>query len=221
MEQSQTFNPRDPFPLLFLLMRYYSGILLSWNAEGWRITASSLKEYVSLWEGEEPVPASITKGLELLQQVTDEETESLPFEFNRLFVGPGRLLASPYESSYRNPERSLMQKETLAVRSFYSQAGLQVAHEGRDPDDHLALELEFLCYLLAHGDQEHFPDLYNRFVKEHLLPWCPAHCELIHESTNHPICQAMAFLLEGFLEKETRQDRMSGLQRSERRIKTC
>lgn len=193
--QNQTFEEWDPFYPLYLLWRYYTGQLLNGSAKEWQAFG---------WEAEAAFPA-LKEEIRRIKAVTEEDVDRFTFEYHKLFVGPGKLLASPYASSYLNPEGSLMQRETMSVRSFYERCGLQAADKGSEPEDSLSLELEFLLYLLARREKEEDALQYATFMKEHLKPWCFHHCELILKSTAHPICRFFAGLLELFLREELRR----------------
>lgn len=154
----------------------------------------------------------LQEGANLLLACADYPADEMMFEYNALFVGPGKLLAPPYESSYRNPEKTLMQQETLAVRSFYSRAGLQCGALNSIPDDHLALELEFICYLLARAGKyleqrnpeaaELFLELYREFFMEHAASWIPEHCQDVLKCAQTPLCKGMAMVMLGFIRQE-------------------
>lgn len=58
----------------------------------------------------------IVKGLELLKKGAGNP-EKLALEHTRLFIGPYRLPAPPYESVYRTDERLVMQQPTIEVRN--------------------------------------------------------------------------------------------------------
>lgn len=187
------------FRLCLMLQQYYAGKALSWNFSQWQAVSSLLADFCTFYRNDPLLRAN-----QQLRQLKEEDLREFPFAFNRLFVGPDRLLASPYESSYLNREHTLMQQETLQVRAAYAQAGLEVAKKGKEPDDHMALELEFLCYLLAKGEGKENPHLYYRFLRDHPLRWYREHCELIRKNTDQPLCRAMADILEGFFEVESK-----------------
>lgn len=75
------------------------------------------------------------------------ETE-LSVVYARLFVGPFSLGAPPYGSFYLEPEKKVMGETTVAVQQFYREAGLSLDKEFTEMPDHIAVELEFLSYLL-------------------------------------------------------------------------
>lgn len=182
------------------LQKFYSEQLNRISKPTWHNLITFLKEETEIFKEEK-----IKHGLKLLSQFTDNDLLELEYDFNRLFVGPNKLEASPYESSYLNMEKAVMQSETLAVRRFYEMVGLEVANKNVDPDDHLALELEFICYLLEHSfDDDQFTLLYEKFLVRHLFKWIEAHVELVREKTTNTIIIGISYLMEGLILEEKR-----------------
>lgn len=179
-----------------LLWHYYRGDLLNRTYHEWQQLTALIKEQQNAVENEH-----IKKAIHLLEEMTQVDLDELEYHYNRLFVGPGRLLASPYESSYRNFEKSIMQKETMLVRNFYHHYGLQVENEGQVPDDHLQFELEFILHLLS-TDKEENRSIHRLFLEKHLLQWSDKHIEEILNHSKNSITVAFAYLLKGFLQHE-------------------
>ena len=147
----------------------------------------------------------VAKSLQVLEEVKEDTIQTLEHDYNRLFVGPNKLLASPFESSYRNYEGNVLQQETLNVRNFYHYVGLQVANEGQIPDDHIQFELEFLLHVLS--DPTTIQDnnqIYKMFLEKHLMHWVFEHCERIVQNSQNSITYAMAVLLKEFLQLESK-----------------
>jgi TorA maturation chaperone TorD len=90
-------------------------------------------------------------GLDLLAKSLEEETPSLIKEdFTALFIGPVNPLRQ-WESTWTTEERLLFGAPTQAVRECYARLGMAVS--GTVPEDHIALELEFLGELLERAAQ--------------------------------------------------------------------
>lgn len=183
---------------------YYQGnqakAVAAWRTLGQESATQELCNHPDYW-----------KGIHLLEQVEFHVSEEDIFEFNRLFIGPDKLLAPPYEGAYRNPDGLLFQQETMEVRGFYKTVGLAVRDQNIYPDDRLDLELEFICYLIAragqmtlirHEQSLFFWELYQDFYCKHLESWGLQHCKdiLIHAKTS--ICRGMALIMQGFLASE-------------------
>lgn len=143
-----------------------------------------------------------------VEQLRDDLTR----EFNRLFIGPGRVSASPYESVYRSPSRLLMQESTVDVRRAYLEAGLVMQRLGSVPDDHLGAELEFMFYLADRAAAEavesrweavgRYLDLGRAFIKEHLLSWVGEFSKGVLGATEDKFFRGLVTLLAEFLAQD-------------------
>jgi TorA maturation chaperone TorD len=151
--------------------------------------------------GLKALAASMAEGGESMQEMHDDH--------RRLFLGPERVLACPYESVYLNEEHLTFGSETLAVRQWYARYGLRVPAQGREPDDHIGLELVFVSHLCLRaldfaerGDAEGVAETcaaLRAFLREHLLLWsdeCLDHV-LAHADTR--FYQGVGLLARGTL----------------------
>ncbi|MDR4948247.1 TorD/DmsD family molecular chaperone [Neobacillus cucumis] len=127
-------------------------------------------------------------------------------EYRRLFIGPGTLVAPPWESYFRSKERLLFEEWTLQIRALYHQFGLQFIRESNEPDDHLLLELEFMIYLLdltlSASDTVKIQELISiqiDYLAKHLTIWIPDFCKRVIDYTNSRLYLGAAMLLEDFL----------------------
>ncbi|MDO5700838.1 MAG: molecular chaperone TorD family protein [Bowdeniella nasicola] len=105
-----------------------------------------------------------------------EDIPTLRLAHQRLFTGPGPVEPSPWESVHRSREGLLFDEETFQVRRAYEEFSLRSQAINRVPEDHVAVEAEFLAFLLARaldGDAERYLDGYRRFLAEHALAWLP------------------------------------------------
>jgi TorA maturation chaperone TorD len=136
-----------------------------------------------------------------------EEAARIAEEFQLLFEGPAHLAAPPWESVYRTRERILFGPTTLEVREVYRRAGLALAEEGKEPEDHVSLELTFLADLCdrvaASGSDPIWIIAYKDFLTKHLSQWIPAFTDeiLIHAQTD--FYQGLARLLRAIIQVET------------------
>ena len=164
--------------------------------------------------GQQP---EVRAGLALLQQWQHDFTasapaaqaESLLVDYTRLFVGPGKLLAPPYESAQVDEERLLFQEETLAVRAWYRRYGVELVNLHHEPDDHVGLELAFLAHLAqlalaaqTAGDQLRLAELLEAqraFLAEHPRRWLPGWCAQVVERARTGFYQGAARLTAGML----------------------
>ena len=97
--------------------------------------------------GDDRTAAGLALLAEFCQGWNPEQLGALTWDFNRLFVGPGEMLAAPWESVYRSKTKLTFQEPTLQVRATYERFGVQAPAMHREPDDHLGLELAFMATL--------------------------------------------------------------------------
>ncbi len=182
-----------------LFCHYYRGDLHQLSSEQWKQLVRIIKEHKNISLKDE-----VDKALQMLAEVNDTIIQNFDYDYNRLFVGPNKLFASPYESSYRNYEGNVLQQETLNVRNFYHFAGLQVVNEGQIPDDHIQFELDFILHVLSNPTIQDHSQIYKMFLEKHLMTWVFEHCDRIVKNSLNPITYAMAVLLKEFLQLESK-----------------
>lgn len=152
-----------------------------------------------------------------LKALTDEDLKhinvELKAEFARLFLGPKKLLAPPFESVYLSPRKRMMGEETMEVRQMYKEMGMEVSELGSIPDDHIGLELEFMYYLCFktidlinnNGDIEDIiktVEMQRNFILEHLVKWIPQFCKDIRDNSNLLFFIEIANFTEKFINEE-------------------
>lgn len=150
-------------------------------------------------------------GLALLResQTSGETIKDLEHDYYALFVGPGPLLAPPYESVHRSIEHLMFEADTLDVRAAYAAAGLVSATLGNEPDDHIGLEFGFLAHLclraldqLDEGDLAGASatlDTHTRFLDGHVLVWAPDLLHMVTEQARTCFYRGVAALALGAL----------------------
>lgn len=140
---------------------------------------------------------------------------ALEWDFNRLFVGPGKMLAPPWESVHRSKTGLTFQEAALQVREIYGRFGLQVPAIHREPDDHLALELAFFAHLselaadaaARGGETARLDDCHQAqrdFLHDHLLEWAPGCLALVETHAETDYYRGTARLALGSLAESAR-----------------
>ncbi len=151
----------------------------------------------------------IKQGIELalrsLGKLDPETYERIRWDYTRLFIGPYKIPAPPWESVYVNKERLIFQEETLNVRRAYLKYCLMPRNTGREADDHLGYELDFmyqLCRLSLESSEFIGTVLSDQksFLENHILKWVPIICKDIFVHAKTDFYKGMAICLEGFLE---------------------
>ncbi len=107
-------------------------------------------------------------------------------DYAKAFCGAGstkKNAAYPFESVYTSENGMLMQDARDEALAWYHRFGLSKAESWHDCEDHLALELEFMAYLIGQtieaqerGDEAAAAELVKAqsdFAAEHLANWVP------------------------------------------------
>ncbi len=117
----------------------------------------------------------------------EASTLDLARDYAKAFCGAGstkKNSAYPFESVYTSENGMLMQEARDEVLAWYREFGLGKSKTWYDCEDHLALELEFMGYLIGRaveakgkGDEAEVRRLMaaqRDFSREHLANWVPS-----------------------------------------------
>ncbi len=107
---------------------------------------------------------SITKKFKKEQSFFDHLNEC----YVRLFVNNKEGIIPLYQSCYEYENAPMMGKAAQNMTRRFESKGLCVENAIKEPPDHLAIELEFLFFLLSDTSSQGESAL---FVSETLLPW--------------------------------------------------
>jgi TorA maturation chaperone TorD len=151
----------------------------------------------------------IVKYLKLPDVLSRKKWEILHWDYTRMFIGPGKVPAPPWESIYRDADHLYFSQETQEVRNTYRKYNLLPKDLGHQPDDHLGLELDFLhklCEMAREkaksADETGLMEILNdqkAFLDEHLLKWVPDWTRDVVKSAETDFYKGMAQLLEAYL----------------------
>lgn len=162
-------------------------------------------------------PAEAGRIDSLVEQLKDAplNLDQLADDYARVFVGPAALPAPPWESVYRDKKRLLMTATTLSVREYYRAYGYEAQQRLHVPDDHLAIELDFLAALAqealdacAVGDAESAElalQAGSTFLDSHLALWAPDFTADLREHDGSPFYCAVAEALCSFIEADRKR----------------
>ena len=105
-----------------------------------------------------------------LDFATTTDLTVLAAHHQRLFFGPGPLLAPPWGSVYLDKQNCLFGDSTQALVGICAKRGIaptQQYHTLREPLDHFG----FLCFMIAISADADDESLARSLLVEHLLPW--------------------------------------------------
>ena len=149
-------------------------------------------------------------GSRLAEMNAEEARLELEVDYNRLFVGPGRLLAPPYESFYRSEpgedgRGTICGAPMLAVKDVYKRFNVELPDHFIDYPDHIAFELEFLSLLAAReadaleaGDEQAlaaFQAGQEEFCSQHLGVWFAAFADNVAQGAETELYPALVALV--------------------------
>ena len=138
--------------------------------------------------------------------------ECIKSEYTNLMLGPYKLPAPPWESVYVNKVRLIFQKSTLKVRQAYLEYNLLPSEYPHVPDDHIAIELDFMLRLgqfcqesFVKSDAQRFHKILSDqklFLENHILVWIYDFAEQIQQSKTHHFYPQMASLTANILQAD-------------------
>jgi TorA maturation chaperone TorD len=140
------------------------------------------------------------------------ELEQLRVDHAKLFVGPYKLLATPYGSVYLENGK-LMGDSTMQVKNLYSEEGLEFAI--KETPDHVAVELEFMYFLINKtieandkaGLREEgcCPQKQRSFLAGHLGQWAPTFADKVKDAAQTQFYRTLGTVTRRFIEEDLTQ----------------
>ncbi|MEX2162110.1 MAG: molecular chaperone TorD family protein [Anaerolineales bacterium] len=134
-------------------------------------------------------------------------------EYTRLFVGPGMMPCPPYESVFdqNRPEADRGTVQGPCAKSMednLSAEGLVIDLGRVELADHVAIELEWMAYLLAQAVKTS-PDSNmgqvsraDAFLNDHLATWLPEFGQKVVDNAKHPFFASLGEVLKAFIASE-------------------
>ncbi len=157
------------------------------------------------------------EGVLLLEGYADENKqnykkmkEKTMYDYNRLFIGPAKVLAPPWESVHTTKEKLVFSEPTIAVRAFYKEHGLVFNELNKEPEDHFSIELEFMAFLIdqqitaenqgINEKTSYYLLEQKRFMKNHLGKWYSIFLDAVYKNAQTKYYQGLALCTKGFLQ---------------------
>jgi anaerobic sulfite reductase subunit A len=113
---------------------------------------------------------------------------------------------------YTSPERLLMQRARDEVLAMYREEGLDRSDDFKEPEDHIAMEFEFMGYLCQKALESLDTDdaeaakaslqKQKEFLDKHLLVWVPQFCKDVQKFARTDFYKAIAKITEEHLSYE-------------------
>ena len=147
-----------------------------------------------------------------MRNARENVIDVLAIDYARAFLGSGILngnAAFPYESVYTSEHALIMQDARDQVLATYRMHAVALPDGWTDPEDHIALELDFqrrLCErtILAINEGDHnlarkLIEAQYAFLELHLLNWVPNFCTDVERFASTDFYKATAGLARAFL----------------------
>jgi anaerobic sulfite reductase subunit A len=116
------------------------------------------------------------------------------------------------ESAYLGKHGMYYDKPFSEVKDEYSKSGFEKRKDFLEPEDHIAIELDFMANLCRQThlflDQKNtqnalrYLKLQKEFLRDHLTRWVPDLCESMNEAAESKLYKSLAHLTNGFISME-------------------
>ena len=136
----------------------------------------------------------------------------LSVEYAGLFLGVWRVPAHPSESAYFTDGQLVMQEPRDEVLKLYRMMGVDKTGQFKQPEDHIALELQFMAHLCEKtntalkdedfSEARKYLEAQRNFLYEHLGKWVPKLCADILKSARREFYKAIARITDGYIEMD-------------------
>ncbi|MBC8263890.1 MAG: molecular chaperone TorD family protein [Anaerolineales bacterium] len=170
----------------------------------------TIRELAELEEAMGSVCAEAAEHVSSMRRETD--IEQLSIDYSKLFLGPFGLLAPPYGSVYLERERRIMGDSTMDARNRYREVGLGISGSLKEAPDHIAIELEFMYYLIfkeiesiEKSDFENAMDYLRKqrgFLEDHLGAWVSEFADNVEENAGTDFYKCLARATRVFVKKD-------------------
>jgi DMSO reductase family type II enzyme chaperone len=203
------------------LYRFLSAVVAGPDSPGWYRATDAGDQELALeaarWLQAESDGCDVSRLIEELQAPLD----TLRAQYEKVFGIVVPKDCPPYETEYYPSQETFGRSQHLAdVAGFYRAFGIGLAQSVRERPDHLALELEFMAFLLlkkrmtyaagdhdpAAGEQASICEQAHRdFFRDHLAWWVPAFAGNLRRKLHDGYLHALAEVLAAWVPAECRR----------------
>lgn len=175
-----------------------------------RYHSAEVRTFLSGLADEQSLSREVKHLVEALNRLQDRQDAQLELaaDFCDLFLKSDRDSALPYASVYTD-KGLLNGKPAQQMRELLGAHGVKVEQNLNEPEDHLAIQLDFLAHLAISANQiEHSAQLslalqaQSDFISQHLLTWLPAFAERCTQFDAFGLYSAAARLALAFIQQD-------------------
>ncbi|EMH4161032.1 Tat proofreading chaperone DmsD [Pluralibacter gergoviae] len=145
------------------------------------------------WQAQWPTSIAYRDGIAARLQAGFDEP--LAEAWQRLFIGPYALPASPWGSVWLDKENVLFGESTLALRQWLRDNSIAFHSGQNEPEDHFGLLLMLGAWLLENQQEARWQEL----LAWHLLPWSGRFLDAFVAKSDHPFYCALGQLAQDTL----------------------
>jgi TorA maturation chaperone TorD len=169
--------------------------------------------FEALAELDERVGKGIDMILDYLRTAAKRDRKEVILElaadYASLFLGIKGTPPHPSESAYMSAGHLIYQEQRDDVLGIYRDMGVDKVKEFTEPEDHVAVELSFMSYLIGRtveevekgnlGEARRLMGIQGRFLDEHLLKWLHELAKDVEENADVDFYRGLAYLTDGFI----------------------
>jgi TorA maturation chaperone TorD len=143
----------------------------------------------------------------------NEFLTGLAAAYAALFLNVGAKPVYLVESVYLSSRHILYEQPYFEMTKAYSLLGFEKSKDFLEPEDHIAVELEFMARLsertsksIAEDNFDHatkYLNLQREFLEDHLMKWVPALTGKLIEASDNLFYTALAYLTRGFIAQDS------------------
>ena len=136
----------------------------------------------------------------------------LAAQYADLFLGLRSKPLLVCESAYLGQWRMYYGKPFWQVKDLYSRSGFEKRKNFLEPEDHVAVELDFMANLCRQThlslDEKNVENavrylaLQKEFLMDHVVKWVPDLCEALKKTAESSLYKSLASLTSGFISME-------------------
>lgn len=105
----------------------------------------------------------------MAKAVENNGLHEIHLEYNRLFIGPAKLPAPAWGSVYLDPESVIFGIETIELRQWMRENGVNMTLEEKEPEDQFGLMLMMAAFCTSSENCDNAA--LRKLFEYHLLPW--------------------------------------------------
>ncbi len=203
------------------LYRFFSAVVAGPYSAQWERASGAVNQdlVIEAWRWLQP-ESDESEMIRLMEEL-DASPQEVRAQYDTVFGLLAPKECPPYETEYYPAQETFGRSQQMAdVAGFYQAFGIVPAQSSPERPDHLALELEFMAFLLlkirlAIAAADHDPEAGEQasvcdrtlrdFLRDHLAWWLPAFAAGLHRKAGAGYLHVLAGVLTKWIPAECRR----------------